>query len=170
MCASHPGGFTLVELMIVLGVVAIASALAVPMLRQSDDAKLRAAAGALAADIDFARIDSITQGDAPRALVLDTVAHGYSIAPAATPQTPITNPVGKVPYRVVFGSGAAANYRGTTIQSVTPAGTTRLQFGVYGQLTSPTTTATVTLACGGRTIALSVDPATGEVSVGAIGP
>ena len=159
--------FTLVEMIIVVLIVGIAAALALPMFGQTDLTRLRSAAGLLAADLGYAQIESIAHGDDLRIVVFDQDANSYRIATAADPDTPITNPIGNLPYTTTFGAGRARDLAGVTIQGYDLAGDDRIQFGIYGQL-DQATVATITLAAGGASVTISIDPTSGEVSVGPI--
>ncbi len=163
-------GFTLVEVLLVVVVLAIVAAVATARIGKTDSQKLIGAAQILAADLAFAQIESITKGEDPRVVVFNTPStagsvHGYHIAAAATPNTPITNPVGKGPYEVRFGFGRAAPLDGVTIAGQSVGGDARLGFGLYGQL-DQTTNATITLACSGKSITLTIDAITGETTIG----
>lgn len=157
----------MVEIVVVLLVLAISSALVVPLFKGNSATQLRTAAQLLAADLDAAKIESITHADDPRVVVFDLIEHTYQIAPSSTPASPITNPFDKKPYLVDFGVGRASALPDVTIASVDLDGDNQLGFGIYGQL-DQTTDATITLAADGATVTLTVDPATGEVTVGLI--
>ena len=160
-------GFSLVELMIVVVVLAIVAAIAMPMLGDTSISKLREAAQLLAADVDYARVESIAHGDDPRLLVVDVNNNTYHIAARSDSSTPITNPVGKLPYQVTFGQGRANALTNVTIQSASLDGDDELEFGIYGQ-TDQATAATITLECEGSTLTISIDPTTGETAIGDI--
>lgn len=159
-------GFTLLELLIVVAIVAIAVALVVPKLRASGATKLRSAASMLVADLEYAQVESISHGTALRVLVVNSTTT-YSIATAAAPTTPITNPIGKLPYSVTFGSDRAASLTGVTISSYSLGGDNKLGFGLYGQL-DQAANATITLACEGMSVVITLDAITGVASVGNI--
>ncbi len=159
-------GFTLTEILIVVVIVLIAGALVLPMFDQTDATKLTSAARLLAADLEYAKIESISHGDDPRLVVFDTSTHTYHIAATSDPTTPITGDAG-MPYRVTFGSGRGASLGGVTIQSVTVGGDDQLGFGLYGQL-DQTTPASITLASAGSTISITLDPVSGEAKIGQI--
>ncbi|MFW6060013.1 MAG: hypothetical protein ACODAQ_07510 [Phycisphaeraceae bacterium] len=159
------GGFSLVEVLIVLLVLMIAGALAVPMIGQTDDAQLRSAARLLAADLDFARVGSITHSDAPRVVVFDTASEEYHIATEADPGTPLTDPVTKQDYITRFGAGRAAVIGDVGIESHDLDGDDQLGFGIYGQLDQGDP-ATITLATDTRTVTVTVDPVSGEATIG----
>ncbi len=162
-----PRGFTLIELLIVATIVAIAAALAVPMLKNTAASKLQGAASSLVADLAFAKVESIAHGDDPRLVVFDPPADTYHIAAASDPATPITNPIAARPYSITYGQGTAVSLIGVGIDSVSVGGDDQLGFGIYGGLDQPTA-ATITLGCDGQTVTVSVDPNTGESTIGAI--
>ena len=157
-------GLTLVELLIVIVLVAIAAALAVPLLADTEATRLRAAARLLVADLAFAQIESITHADDPCVVIFDSVSHAYSIAKASDPATPMTEPVTNQPYTVQFGTGRAAESTGVTIQSYSLDGDDRVTFGLYGEL-DQTTPATITLQAGALTMTVQIDPASGEATL-----
>ena len=68
---------------------------------------------------------------------------------------------------MAFGLGRAAALGMVESQSVDLDGDDELGFGLYGQL-DQTTAATITLAAGDATVTLTLDPATGEVTIGPI--
>lgn len=146
-------------------ILAIAGALVVPMMGDTASTKLRSAARLLAADIDYTQVESIAHGDDPRVLVLDQTNHKYFIAAKSDPATPITNPIGHEPYTTTFGQGRAAQLGGVTISSYSLGGDAVLGFGIFGQL-DQTTDATITLAMHSQSVTITVDPTTGESSVG----
>ena len=160
-------GFTFVEVLIVVLIMGIAAALTVPMFGQTDATRLRAAANLLVADLGYAQVESISHGDDPRLVVFDQDNGSYRIAAVSDPDTPITNPAGNQPYVMTFGTGRAHELAGVSIQGHALDGDDRLQFGIYGQL-DQTDPATITLASGGASITITLDPTSGEASVGAI--
>lgn len=159
--------FTLMEAMVVVLVIGIGSAMVLPMFRDQGAAQLRAAAQLLAADLDAAKIESLTHTDDPRVVIFDLVNHTYHVAASSDPATPITNPFDKKPYRVAFGAGRASALGLVTISAADLDGDDQLGFGIYGQL-DQAAAATVTLAADGHTLTLTIDPATGEATIGAI--
>lgn len=160
-------GFTLVEMMIVVLIIAIAAALVVPRLGNTASTKLRGAAAMLVADVSFAQIESISHGDDLRLIVFDNPNDTYHIAAASDTATPITNPINGRPYLVDYGSGPTESLNGVSIDSYDLDGDDELGFGVYGSL-DQATDATITLGCDGLTIIVTIDVETGECVVGAI--
>ena len=160
-------GFTLIEMMIVVLIVAIISALAVARLGNTSTTRLRSAATLLAADLNYAQVESIAHTDSPRVIVIDPTTSTYHIAAATALDTPITNPITKAPYSITFGQGTASALVGITIAATGVGGDNRLAFGAYGQ-TDQATAATITLLCDGESITLTIDPITGETTIGDI--
>lgn len=164
---ARPAGFTLIELMIVMLVLAIAAALAVPMLGSTAVNKLKGAASMLVADLAYAQIESVAHGDDRRLLVFDNPNDTYHIAAASDPATPITHPITQQPYLIDFGSGQAESLVGVTLDSYNLNGDDRLGFDIYGSLDQPTD-ATITLGCEGLTVTITAGANTGETVIGAI--
>ena len=167
--ASSFEGFTLVELVIVILTLAIAAALAVPRMGSAASSQLRSAARLVAADLDAARIESLSHGDDPRVVVFDVDTNGYHLAALSKPTVPIAFPAGGGDYRVSFGQGRAAALGAVTVSTLGFANEedVTLGFGVYGQLDQPHD-ATIILAADGATLTLTVDATTGETAVGPI--
>lgn len=156
-------GFTLIEVLIVTLIIAIAATLTVPMIGSTSTAKLRAAATILEADLAYAQVESMAHADDTRVLVFNSDKKTYHVAAASDTATPITNPIGNTPYTTTFGSSRAANLQGVTIDSHSLDGDNILGFGIYGQL-DQTTDATITLLAEGKRIELTIDANTGEVT------
>ena len=167
MGCSRWRGFSIVEVLIVVMVIAIAAALAVPRMRDSEAAQLRSAANLLLADLSYAQAESITHATDTRLLVLGANNKTYWIAAKSKPNDPITNPADRLPYKVVFGESRASALGKVTIFSSAVGGDARLGFGAYGQL-DQTSAATITLTAGGMKITLTVDPVTGQTTIGSI--
>jgi len=166
-CPPRPSGFSLIELALVMAIVGIAAAMAIPMLSETRTGRLRGAAQVLSADISAAQSESLAHADDTRVVVFDTTNHRYHLAPSSAASTPITHPMTRQPYRITFGAGSAAHLDGVTIESVSVGGDDRLGFGVYGNL-DQATDATVTLGCEGAEIDLTIAADTGEVTIGTI--
>ena len=160
-------GFTLVEMLAVVVIMGILSALAIPMLGDTAQTKLVAAANQIAADIGYAQVESISHADDLRFMVFDINNNTYWIAPTSNTATPITNPVGNVPYRIQFGSGPNKQLAGVTLSSVSLNGDDRIRLGVYGEL-DQATPASITIACDVYQMTVTVEPSTGDISMSSI--
>lgn len=160
-------GLTLIEVMVTLTCMAIAAAIVMPALGDRSGERLRGAAQILVADLEFAQSQSMSHGDDPRVLVIESDKAGYRIATKSAPATAVTNPVGAMSYVTRFGQGRAAGLDGVRVSAYSLGGDDQLGFGVLGQL-DQTAAASITLQCGSRKIVVSIDPTTGEASAGAI--
>jgi general secretion pathway protein H len=160
-------GYSLLEVIIVLLVLAIAAAMVVPTMGSASGTKLRQAARLLAGDLGYARSASIAHGDDPRVVVFKPEKNRYHIAAQSKPAEPIARPETTQPLAVTFGSGRAAELDGVTIESISldDGGDTTLGFGIYG---SPDVEqqAKITLAHQGQTITITVHPTTGQATLG----
>ncbi len=166
------GGFSLIELILVVLVIGVIAGLAAPMAGQNNTTRLREAAKLLVADLAFAQNESITHGDDLRLLVFDTDDHSYYLAAASDPETPLINPVTRRPYVTRFGEGRAAQLQGVTIQALSMDGDSgatddRVGYGIYGQI-DQAADATITLASGGSTITITIQASTGETTIGTL--
>lgn len=146
----------------VVAILAILAAMAAPSPSQTSPTQLRAAADMLAADLNFAQIESITHSHDPCALVV--TADGYHLARQSDFNTPLTNPVGKTPYVCNFGAGRASALTRIAIDSHDFDGDDELVFGPYGQL-DQMYDATITLIADGGRITLTLHSVTGEVTI-----
>ncbi len=80
--ATKRSGYTLLELMVVLVLMGIASALVIPNVRGSENIRIQTAVRAIASDIMYAQSDALAyQGR--RAVVFDPAANNYWIAEVA---------------------------------------------------------------------------------------
>ena len=160
-------GLTVVELMIVVAVIAIAGLLVVPMLGGTQVESLRGAVQLVIADLEVAQIESISHSDDPRCVVFFDDNTGYHVAAASDLDTPITDPISKGPYTVTFGQGRAASLKGVSIADVAADGDRILGFEPYGNL-DQTTAASITLQAADSRVTITIDPITGQASSGPI--
>jgi type II secretion system protein H len=78
----RPRGFTLVELMVLIGIVGLLAAIAVPSFRSYNRAnRLGTTADMMIADLSLARATAVAQG---RVFRLDATETGYTVVDAAT--------------------------------------------------------------------------------------
>jgi prepilin-type N-terminal cleavage/methylation domain-containing protein len=160
-------GLTLIEIMVTLTCMAIAMAIVMPALGDRSADQLRGAAQMLIADLEYAQSESMSHGDDPRVLVIESDKAGYRIATKSAPAGAVVNPSGREPYVTRFGQGRAVALAGVRVSSYSLGGDDQVGFGVLGQL-DQTAAATITLRCGNRSIVVTVDPTTGEASAGAV--
>lgn len=161
------GGFTLIEVIVTLVCLVVAAVIVLPTVSDNSGEQLRGAAQILAADLEYAQSESMSRTDDPRMLVIDADSGGYVISTRSAPATPVTNRVGNVPYVTRFGIGRVAMLTKVRVGTCSLGGDNRLSFGALGQL-DQAATASIQLVCGSRSILISMDPTTGEITTGPI--
>ena len=166
-CRKARCGYTLVEMPLVVVILAIIGVLVVPTAADDRTNQLRAAAQILVADLEFAQLRSIGKATSTTLLVFDSTTGGYRVAEASDPDTPLTDPTTHTDYVMTFGSGRLRVCPDVVVESVSVGGDDMLGFGSYGGL-DQTTAATITLACDGFQLTITIQPYTGEATIGDI--
>jgi prepilin-type N-terminal cleavage/methylation domain-containing protein len=166
-------GFTLIEILVVVVILGIASAVIIPQLGSRDDINAAAAARLVMADIIYAQNSAIVQ---QKKFYIDfSTANRYAIYDDSSLSTPIKHPIRHDAFITLFGQ------RGTPTQMVS---TGDVNFGGYkvlqfDELGTPSgfdpvsknefpltaTAGTVQVKSGTYTLTLQVQPYTGEISV-----
>lgn len=152
--------FTLIEMMLVVIVIGIFAALAVPYAGSASQSQLPAAMRILEADIAFAQAHAITHQDNPCVIVFDLDKNTYRIALVSMPEIALTHPGDNQPYEVKYGKGRVTSLPGITLNFVDVGEDNQLAFGSLGQL-DQTTPATITLTDGRAKMSIALDPITG---------
>lgn len=166
--------FTLVEILCVIMILGIASAIIIPQLGSRDDLKAAAAARTLMSDLIFAQNAAIAQ---QKRYFVQFSGQTYTVlwrAGDSGPLTTATHPVTKEPYTVTFGTArngtenvtlGTASFDGFTILGYDDLGTP-FSYDALSDLSSALTApGTVTITCGTTALTISVEPYTGETSV-----
>lgn len=158
-------GFTMIELLIVMAILAIAAALAVPMVSSAGSMQLRSAATMVAADLEYAKSMSISRGQR-YAVVFDGMNETYRVTDESG--TTIGHPVKKgFPYIVDFRADSRLSQ--VDIVDAVFDGAATVSFNYLGSPLNGAGTdlnsGVVTLQAGGVTRSVSVEPVTGYISV-----
>jgi prepilin-type N-terminal cleavage/methylation domain-containing protein len=160
-------GFTIIELMIVLVILGIAAAIAVPMVSSAASMQLRSAVNMVAADLEYAKSMSISTGQY-YSVEFNTAQNRYEVQDPSGAVIP--HPVSKKNYAVSFGDDGRLDQ--VTIQGVT-SGAAALSEVCFDYLGTPrsstaaelTNPVVVTLQAGGATRTVTVKAVTGFISV-----
>lgn len=166
-------GFTVVEILLVVLIMAISAAIVVPMVGNRDDVVLAAATRKMVADFQYAQNLAI----ATRASVYIRFQNNqYELCTlSGSTFTPITHPVEKDPFVVQFGADGPANLAKVSMAQPSIATKQILGFDSLGTpfafdaisltRTNLAATATISLVAGSYTQPINVEPYTGEITV-----
>jgi len=160
-------GFTLVELIVVVVIIGIASLIAVPMLSSAADMQVRSAANRLAADLDYAKSLAMTH-QKTFSVVFDPSAEGYEIQDSDG--VAIKNPMRpNQDYEVSLKSDSrssrvdivSSNFDSDSSNTVT-FDYLGVPFSGAGRLTNP---GRITLTSDNFTLYVDIEPVTGYVTI-----
>lgn len=162
------GGFTLVELLIVLVILAIVSSVLVPSLADSSASKLRGSALLLAQDIQYVQAEAINTNQSLRIRFVSDTRYQVEDPDAGVGGTSelLRHPQLDYPAhdgKYVIDFADPGPLKGTTIRSLQFGGSRWLEFGKYGE---PTTGGEVVLSSGRYLVRITIAPITGTVSIG----
>ncbi len=155
-------GFTLVELMISLAVLAILAELAVPLAGDSDALRLNAAERLLTSDLEHTQILAITHPEDAYCLVIHDDGSGWHIAHMDDVETPVLETISEDPLTVTIGEGRGSPASGVLLS--TNANDNIIAFDPNGGLTDFTAETSITLTIGESEGMLSVAASTGTIS------
>ena len=158
-------GLTLIEIMVTVVCLAVAAVIVLPTVSDNSGERLRGAAQILVADLEVAQSESMSNTDNPCLFVSDADNLGYQITTKKAPTVPIINRAGGEAFVTRFGQGRAGMAANVTVGPYSLGGDDRLSFGALGQL-DQATAATIELRCNARKVVITIDPTTGDVSMG----
>jgi len=156
-------GFTYIELMIAVVVVAILVVAALPDEQASAGEEGRQFARKYEADVAFARSLTIARPDDPVVLKVDPANDRYWLARRSTPDTPIQHPRTKRPYIVQAGPTGQPGSKRVSIYAADFEGGAFLEFTPTGETTLDAA-ALLQLASGNTQYEVAISPAAGEAA------
>jgi prepilin-type N-terminal cleavage/methylation domain-containing protein len=179
-CSTRPRGFTLLELLLVIAIMAILAAVVLPGSQSSPHEQLRAVAQIVATDFAYARSLGVAN-DSSYQITFDFTKNRYVMKHSGgktslntLPTTPFSSPTDTSDTHLVDLDdlprvGPAVRLAAVATSGSTMQKTDNVEFGPLGQTTSAETTI-VWLAAGegNKTlyIALEIQPVTGLVEIG----
>jgi prepilin-type N-terminal cleavage/methylation domain-containing protein len=173
-----PRAFTLIEVLVVLVILGIASAVIIPQITSRDDLKAAAGARVVMADLIYAQNRAIVTQKQHIVVFNGQTYTIYSRDSDTAPLTNIEQPVThSSSYATTFGAGAPpGGLQQVSLGTITFAGnTTAIGFDELGApfgyasstntRTAFTTAGTIVVGCGSASLTISIQPYTGEASV-----
>lgn len=161
-------GFTIVEVLIVVSIVGIIAAIVGPRIGQTATHTLPSAARLLAADLQYAQLQSIQRaGDDLAGVLFFDDGSGYRLGFIDDDITaPMPEPSSHQDFEVRFGQGRAASLDGITISATSLNDETYLTFNVFGGLEQASSdNATITLSAQGMSVTITIDPTNGHIQI-----
>ena len=151
-------GFTLIELIAVIVIIAFAAMLAIPMFGSSASTQIRAAADMVAADLEYAKSMAISR-QKTYTVTFDESAESYSIEDA---NGIVSHPVTHKDYVVNFKEDGRVDR--VNIVDADFNSSEQVSFTYLGSPV-PDNGGSVTLSAGTRTMTVTVEAVTGYVSI-----
>lgn len=161
--------FTIIEILIVVVLLAIAGMMVVPMMSSAASIQIESAANIVAADLEYAKSMAISRGQ-NFSVVFDETTESYQIfKDQGGILVPIEHPVKKgFDYKVNFSSDSRLNR--VDIFDADFDGTNTVQFDYLGSPLKGNGTAlnsgVISLRAAGVTKTIRVEPVTGYISIG----
>lgn len=155
-------GFTLIEIIIVVAILAIAALLAVPMLSTAADTQLRSAANMIAADLEYARSMAISTQQ-KYSVVFSSTNESYEVRDSVG--TVIDNPINAgSPLSIVFGNDSRLS-RVVVVSAIITDGTDTEEVVTFDYLGTPHVGLTTASALTSGIISLQADSFTMQVEI-----
>jgi prepilin-type N-terminal cleavage/methylation domain-containing protein len=154
-------GFTLIELVLSIGIMAMLAILAAPMFGSNEALQLDVTRRLLISDLEYSQILAITNPEDAVALVIDDSGDGWHIATISNPEVPLNDSITGEPLVTILGEGSATAASAITIVSNTS--NNMIAFDQNGGLVDFTQVAEITLQIENVTSVIQISPTTGSI-------
>jgi len=156
------GGFTLVEILVVVLILAIAAGVVIPQVIDSSDMQAISAARMIATDLQYAQNLAITT-QKPVRMVFNPGAESYQLVyydHTTNQSTAVEHPINKGSYTVSFGS-----LQGFGKLDLVSAAFTSNAYVEFNSIGAPDNAGQVVVQAGSQSCTIAVSAATGKVTV-----
>ncbi len=154
-------GFSLIELLTALAIMAVLSALVVPLLGDDDALQIDVARRLLISDLEHAQILAITNPEKSIGLVVDEDGQGWHIASLEDSAIPLSDSITGELLEIDLGSGPASS--ADTVFVEINVDSNVVSFNQYGGLSDFTQSLQCTITSGDKIAIVSVNPSTGNI-------
>lgn len=162
-------GFSMVEILVVIVIIAIAAMMAVPMFSSAGSVQVKSAANIIAADLEYAKSMAITRGQ-NYSVVFDKAAESYRIVDQDG--NTISHPVKKgFSYVMNFRSDSRLSRVDISTVDFQPGASDTITFDYLGSpysgqgVANPLNSGQIRIGAEGVTATISVEPVTGFISI-----
>jgi prepilin-type N-terminal cleavage/methylation domain-containing protein len=163
-CRGAKNGFTMIEVLVVVVIIAIAAMMIVPMMGSAADMQLRSVSNMIAADLEYAKSMAIGRQKI-YSVVFDASAESYQIE---DPNGIIDHPI-KKGFEYVVNLASDDRTDRVDIATVDFDATNTVKFDYLGSPYNGSDTnlnsGTITLQADGITMTITVEPVTGFISI-----
>ena len=154
-------GFTLIELMLSIAILATTSALIVPLFGNNDALQIDIARRLLVSEIEYAQILAITNPEDAIVLLIDEDGKSWHIATVEEFETPLLDTVTGEPLVTTLGQGSAASAPDVIITGNMQENA--IIFNSNGGLYDFTQSVEVMIRCGETESQIIISPTTGSI-------
>ncbi len=154
-------GFTLVELILSLAIMAILAALAAPMFGSDDALQLDVAKRLLVSDLEYTQVLAIANPEDNIALIIEENGTGWHIAQASSQSIPLNDRITGEALVTTLGQGPAASANQVRIES--NAQDNIILFDQNGGLVDFSQEILISLTIGETNALIQISPTTGSI-------